>query len=145
VHPLDEILPRFDVRELHERVVDLPTTVAVRAILSAPAAPGPFARALLALRGVGKRDGDVEELLRGIGCEPVVSGEDVAVFRRDGRVTIVVAFWAEPRADGRTVLRAETRVRARDDAARRRFRVYWLVVRPFSGLIRRAWLSAAVR
>ena len=42
-------------------------------------------------------------------------------------------------------LTTETRVRAGDDRSRRRFRVYWLVVRPFSGLIRREWLRAIAR
>ena len=30
-------------------------------------------------------------------------------------------------------------------ASRRRFRLYWLVVRPFSGLIRKAMLDAVAR
>jgi len=38
--------------------------------------------------------------------------------------------------DGRTRLTTETRVRCADDAARRAFRAYWLLVRPFSGLLR---------
>ena len=35
-----------------------------------------------------------------------------------------------------TLLRTETRVVTGDPASRRKFRAYWLVVRPFSGLIR---------
>ncbi len=34
---------------------------------------------------------------------------------------------------------------ATDAAARRRFRLYWLAIRPFSGLIRRLWLRAIKR
>ena len=37
---------------------------------------------------------------------------------------------------GQTVLRTETRVVCGDPASRRKFRAYWLLVRPFSGLIR---------
>ncbi|HEX5701748.1 MAG TPA: hypothetical protein VFX97_00855 [Pyrinomonadaceae bacterium] len=37
---------------------------------------------------------------------------------------------------GQTLLRTETRVTCGDPASRRKFLVYWLVVRPFSGLIR---------
>jgi hypothetical protein len=40
-------------------------------------------------------------------------------------------------------LETETRVFLTDAAARRRFDAYWIVVRPFSGLIRRRWLRAA--
>jgi hypothetical protein len=39
-------------------------------------------------------------------------------------------------------LRTETRVLSADAAARRRFRAYWFLIRPFSGLIRREMLAA---
>jgi hypothetical protein len=46
------------------------------------------------------------------------------------------------RPDGGAELRTETRVRCADAASRRRFRAYWLVIRPCSGLIRREMLAA---
>jgi hypothetical protein len=46
---------------------------------------------------------------------------------------------------GRTILSTETRVICGDDVSRRKFRVYWFFVRPFSGLIRRVMLSAVKR
>jgi hypothetical protein len=46
------------------------------------------------------------------------------------------------RADGATELRTETRVLCADVATRRRFRAYWMLIRPFSGLIRREMLAA---
>ena len=48
------------------------------------------------------------------------------------------------RLDGST-LSTETRVLLTDERSRRAFRRYWLVIRPFSGLIRRAWLRAIAR
>jgi hypothetical protein len=45
-------------------------------------------------------------------------------------------------SDGVTELRTETRVLCTDVAARRRFRAYWTLIRPFSGLIRREMLAA---
>ena len=42
-------------------------------------------------------------------------------------------------------METETRIFLTDVAARRRFAAYWLVVRPFSGLLRRSWLQAARR
>jgi len=41
-----------------------------------------------------------------------------------------------------TTLSTETRVTCGDAASRRKFRAYWLFVRPFSGLIRRLMLRA---
>src|SRR5439155_20660929 len=55
-------------------------------------------------------------------------------------------LWAVPRSSGDgTTLATETRVYSADSAARRRFHLYWLVVGPFSALIRRRWLAAARR
>jgi hypothetical protein len=42
--------------------------------------------------------------------------------------------------NGITILSTETRVTCGDVASRRKFRLYWLLVRPFSGLIRRLML-----
>jgi hypothetical protein len=52
------------------------------------------------------------------------------------------SFAVGRRPGGRTELWTETRVLCADAAARRRFRVYWLVIRPASGLIRREMLAA---
>lgn len=49
-------------------------------------------------------------------------------------------FTVEQSANGQTNLSTETRVTCGDRASRRKFRVYWLFVRPFSGLIRRIML-----
>jgi hypothetical protein len=46
------------------------------------------------------------------------------------------------RRPGGAELRTETRVLCVDAAARRHFRAYWLLIRPFSGLIRREMLAA---
>ncbi len=46
---------------------------------------------------------------------------------------------------GRTILSTETRVICGDDISRRKFRVYWFFVRPFSGLIRRLMLKRVRR
>ena len=46
---------------------------------------------------------------------------------------------------GRTILSTETRVVCGDDVSRRKFRVYWFFVRPFSGLIRIIMLGAVKR
>jgi len=46
------------------------------------------------------------------------------------------------RGEGSCVLHTETRVLTGDPAARRRFRLYWLLIRPGSGAIRRLVLRA---
>ena len=51
-------------------------------------------------------------------------------------------FHLAERADGACELSTETRVQCADTASRRRFRLYWIVVRPGSGLIRRLMLRS---
>ena len=70
---------------------------------------------------------------------------DVRNFRgavRPGCARAVWNFSVQEKSDGWTVLSTETRVVCGDAGSRRRFRAYWLVVRPFSGLIRMLMLRA---
>lgn len=55
---------------------------------------------------------------------------------RSGFARGVWNFTVRDSRDGGTVLQTETRVICGDDASRRKFAAYWLLVRPFSGLIR---------
>ena len=68
-------------------------------------------------------------------------------FREPAPPGTAKAAWnfAVERRPGGTELRTETRVVCADMATRRRFRAYWLVIRPFSSLIRREMLAAVRR
>ena len=46
----------------------------------------------------------------------------------------------DPLPDGTTLLHTETRVKCRDALAWRLFAGYWMIIRPFSGLIRNGML-----
>ena len=65
-------------------------------------------------------------------------------FDEPGYVKAVMDFRATASSGG-SVLGTETRIKATDPASRRRFRPYWLLIRPASGVIRRVWLRAAER
>jgi len=71
-----------------------------------------------------------------------VAPEHFAGFAEPGYAKAGFNFLVAPGRDGGCVLSTETRVLATDDRARRRFRAYWTVIRPGSGLIRRDWLRA---
>ena len=122
----------------------------------------PLVRILARLRGLGPGRGPLWEALLGAGFQPFDDDTFVLVGRpwRPGyerrRVDDFVAFtepgWAKMAIDLRAVpdgsgarLETETRVFLTDPASRRRFGAYWLLIRPFSGLIRRRWLRAAKR
>jgi hypothetical protein len=67
-------------------------------------------------------------------------GDDVGAFAAPGYAKMGMDLRGEP---GRLV--TETRVELTDERARRLFRPYWLLVKPFSILIRRLWLRAALK
>lgn len=69
---------------------------------------------------------------------------EYAVFDRPGMAVAAWNFTVLP-TDAGSLVATETRVRCTDDAARRSFRRYWRVVRPFSGMIRMEALRAIRR
>lgn len=52
------------------------------------------------------------------------------------------SFEVGAQANGATELKTETRVLCADAATRRRFCAYWILIKPFSGLIRQEMLAA---
>lgn len=79
---------------------------------------------------------------RGALCE--VSADTFRSGPPAGQALAVWNFRVRARPDGPCELRTETRVWCAPDA-RLKFRLYWLVIRPGSGLIRRAMLRAIRR
>lgn len=74
------------------------------------------------------------------------NAREFARFDQPGFVRVVMNLYVEDTADGDIVkLTSETRMKAIDADARRRFARYWRLIRPGSGLIRRSWLKAMKR
>jgi hypothetical protein len=63
---------------------------------------------------------------------------------RPDRAIAAMNFRVEPHGSTSRLI-TETRIHAKDDAARRRFGVYWRIIHPGSDLIRRGWLDAIKR
>jgi hypothetical protein len=168
MRPLDDWLATFDIGEYHETRVAAAAEHALGAVFTTDVAPDPVTRALFRLRGISRRGvlGDAAflpgaiELERtptcwvvGLAGRPwrrrgaLVTFPDAAswqAFAEPGYVRMAFAFWSEP-ADGGSRLATETRIAATDAESLRAFRRYWLLVGPFSALIRRLWLAAARR
>jgi len=156
---LDTFLPRFDVNETHSIFLSFDAERTLEFALAAPAAPGRLVAALFRARGLPPTT-SVKELFDVMGFDTlavspteVVVGACGAPWRpsgkigpfaeaRPGTVRIATDLRATP-VEGGCILSTETRILAVDDAARRAFRRYWVVVGPFSGLVRRRWLGAA--
>lgn len=63
--------------------------------------------------------------------------EDFAAFDEPGYAKTVTGFAAAPYGRTRTLLRMDSRTDVTDEAARRRFRRYWTLLRPFAALMMR--------
>jgi len=169
---LDDVLPDWDFREVHQRRVVASAADLFAAVEAVTPAELPLFRLLMRLRSFGRRtlgraldeplfaqlqaQGFVllgrdapRELVLGLigtpwrirgGLRPVPAPEAFTAFTDPGTVKVATNILVE---DGRVA--TETRVLASDADARRRFRTYWLVVRPWSGAVRREWLRAIER
>jgi hypothetical protein len=161
---LEQALPTYDVVERHELRADAPAAALLDAALAVRVSEIRVAGLLFRLRGLrGTPDASVLDTLRLEGFEVAgeLPGREVVLTavgrpwtlkgglrRVDDFGSFAEPGWAKMAMTLRAVdglLATETRVLLTDAASRRRFRVYWFVVRPFSGLIRRLWLRAAAR
>lgn len=70
------------------------------------------------------------------GCIQCLDAAGFKNFSTPGFAKAAWNFSLEPRDTGVTRLHTETRVLCLDAASRRRFRFYWLFIRPFSGVVR---------
>jgi hypothetical protein len=154
--PIEDWISDPVASERHQRVIDAPPDRALELALSTPLDADRVSWALMRFRGL-PGEGTLEDFLTG-GTGFVVLQRDQREFvfgiatrvwkLRPGGPTLrdpaeVGTFSAEPVPErGRSLLVTETQVEAVDDEARRKFRAYWLVVEPFSRLIRRRWLRA---
>lgn len=162
---LDDVLQEWHFRERHRRHVHADPLRVFAALRQLTLAETPVAAVLVRLRGVRpERDLPIFDEMRRAGFEVVAEepgrelvfaavGQPWKVRGGERRRGLDFRTFAEPgfakmafnfRLDGPT-LSTETRVLLTDERSRRAFRRYWLVIRPFSGLIRRAWLRAIAR
>jgi hypothetical protein len=168
VRPLDDFLPEYEFSERHSLAIDAPADRIDLAFRSISVADILAARALWWLRRLGRPYGDASKpfvggelpgiVLEDVAGEGVVLGLSGQFWRLRGRrdsdrPTTADGFLAYARPDtckavidfriGDGSLSTETRVHVADPVAQRKFRRYWLVIRPFSGLIRILLLRAA--
>ncbi|HSO13421.1 MAG TPA: hypothetical protein VLT51_13675 [Anaerolineales bacterium] len=69
-----------------------------------------------------------------------ITADTFVDFHQPGYAKVVgnIAFF--PRDSGIVQVTTETRVHCLDYVSRRNFRLYWLLIGPFSGMIRKEWL-----
>jgi hypothetical protein len=171
MRPLDDFLPAYEFVERHSLAIDAPAGRIDAAFREVSIADIPLARALWWVRRLGRPYGDAAKpfvggelpgvVLDDVPEEGLVLGltgqfwkllggerdperprtaEEFLAYARPDTCMAVIDFRVAPGS-----LSTETRVHVAGPAARRAFRRYWRVIRPFSGLIRILFLRAARR
>lgn len=168
---IDGYLPQFQFSETHSAKVKAATGTILAAVAAYRPENDPFFRSMIALRELpaqltGKRrpepfgmanftllertpDGLVYGLVgrfwqADYGLCPVADGHAFKAFDKRGVAKLALGFDVQQTPDG-CRLTTQTRVSCPDRESFRRFRPYWLLIRPVSGLIRRRILGAVRR
>jgi hypothetical protein len=163
---IDQAMPEYDRREVHRHVSAAPPAAVWDAIHELRGDELRLMQFLMGLRSLGRSRGGEETVLRSFrrmgfrviaeepGSELVVAGigrfwtlsgglrkvegaDQFAAFEEPGYAKVAFNFQL-----GEGELSTETRIAGTDPRARRRFGLYWTLIRPGSGLIRREWLRA---
>ena len=167
---IDDFLPNYDVHEQHRIKVHAPIERVYAEIRRLDISQAKLSMLLLRLRGISAPSGFTlddflkmrfillgerpnEELLLGlVGRFWTLTGAlchlDAQGYRDFDELGFAKAAWnfsLSFGSDNCVLLETETRVYCLDDVSRRRFRLYWLFIGAFSGLIRREMLQAIKR
>jgi hypothetical protein len=158
---LDDWLPLYRISERHARTVEASPDEVFAAFLALPVGCDPLVRTLFRLRGLDpgaltslaefserlpfvRLAEDERELVLGVGRGSAGFARTPEQWRSvvEPGLKIAANVRVVPLEDGRARLTTETRVLPLGLRAAIGFRLYWIVVGPFSGLIRRRWLRA---
>jgi len=164
---LDLYLPDFQWKTCHSLISTAERQVCFDALVN-ERIQSPLIRLLVGLRGMNAggslRDFFVQNgftlleedapdiLVFGMICRPWRIGGSRITMREakewfntpsQGHAMLVTAMGTMGEATGRTILYTETRVKVEDRNLRRWFAIYWFLIRPFSSIIRRLWLTSA--
>jgi len=164
---IDDFVPEFEFNEIHQTVVPAPRDAVRRALDEWRPSDSFVWRWLVRLRGLGSLNDTLREWAEANGFLRLAETSDEVVYGQAGRfwspneraalvsprtveefrrltdpryAVAAMNIIVETLEADRTRLYTETRIHCLGPTARRSFRLYWLAIRPFSGLLRRAML-----
>jgi hypothetical protein len=151
---LDEIMPRWQFDEHHEIQINAAPERIYAAIRDVTPREIRLYQTLTTIRCLGRCKG--ESILNAPDAKPILEVATSSGFRvlaDDAPRELVIGTRVAPRTvavmnflvgnDGHVT--TETRVFAQTESRVRKFAVYWRLIRPGSGIIRRSWLEAIKR
>lgn len=162
---LDEILPTWTVREIHETKIDASPEALWQAVRHLDFSASWLTRMLFGLRGIERVGLTLSDMVKsgpfrvfavepesewvlGLVCNtkmvpvPMETRDEFEGYAEDGVSRLAWNFLIEESRNG-LLLRTETRVQCMGPKSRRWFLPYWMLIRPFSGVIRREMLRLA--
>jgi hypothetical protein len=161
---IDEFLPRYEVNTRYQIEVHAPLPDVYSVARNLDMGSSKLVRLLYRLRGLPQDDLTVDGMLKWGFVLLADKPSQELVFGLIGR------FWTSPPqiqrvnadtfitfnepgyakaagnmsfvaiSNGTVKVTTQTRIHCLDIASRYRFRIYWLLIRPFSGIIRKEWL-----
>lgn len=161
---IDRFLPQYDVMARYETTVQAPVMRAYAAARQLDMRESTIIRILYRLRGMPAEgltlegminsgfvllaDDAGQEIVLGLvgrfwtpsGFLEKVDAAGFAAFNQPGLAKAVFNIAFTPFSEAGCRVTTETRVFCPDNASRRRFRFYWMLISPFSGWIRKEWL-----
>ena len=165
---IDDFVPEYEFHERHSTVVRAPAQATLSAAEEWQLQESLVWRVLLLLRGLGKPQGSLGEWAESMGFLCLGRNDTEVVYGQIGRfwslreranlvsprtadefrdftdprfAVSAFALSVESVSADSTRLSTETRIHTLSRSTRRRFRLYWLLIRPFSGLLRRSMLN----
>jgi hypothetical protein len=160
---IDEFLPHYDFSAVHQIRIHVPVSLVYQCVLHFDFNDSRLVRILMSLRSgrlIRRKPWPATDFRRRLECtgfvilvetinDEIVTGVAGRFWRPDfSRPGEAKAAWNfKVRADSpaSSILSTETRVQCFGRAALFKFRLYWILVRPFSGLIRKAMLKQVKR
>lgn len=169
---MDDLMPFYHFSERHSTEIKAAPAKVYQALFSANLFESPIAQTLIRLQGLGRKPQSsitlrdlisqgfivltelpTQEIVLGL-LERIwgpkrpkthINTQAFQEFDMPGYARITWSFCVQGLPEGKTLLSTETRVHCLSPRSRRKFTLYWLLIRPFSGLIRRMFLTAIRR
>lgn len=163
---IDKYLPVYSFNEYHELLINSPIETVYEAAKNFDLAESKLIRFLFKLRGLPTERLNLQEFIVDIGftnleenyptenligfwartkIAPIASYEDFINNAISPRVKVVWNFYLKKLSQSQTLLSTETRVLCVSPITRITFGAYWLIIKPFSGLIRTKMLQIIKR
>ena len=158
---IDKYLPRYSFKEYHETIINGPIEVVYETARNFDLSKSHLIKWLFKIRGLPTKRMHLQDFISDIGftiieenipvenligfwarykIEPILSPDDFIKNTIPARVKVVWNFYLEELDSNQVRLSTETRVLCITPSAKVFFGLYWMIIKPFSGVIRKKML-----